>query len=130
MEGNYGADQVIIVHSCQKPLLGWLTASKTADKPHIIGVTSSGNTAFVEALGHYDQVVTYDDLAAIKTIRASLSICQAIAATAACTFGDAMLQCVNVGLTLLGPVGNNGCGQNHHRAVKFFFAHRMPHIAQ
>lgn len=110
MEGNYGADQVIIVSASSKTAIGLAYGlSKTADKPHIIGVTSSGNKAFVEALGHYDQVVTYDDLAAIETqqsIIVDMSGNSGYLGRLHAHLGDAMLQCVNVGLTHWDRLGN------------------------
>lgn len=103
MEKNYGAEQVIIVSASSKTAIGLAYGlSQNADKPHIVGVTSSGNTDFVENLGHYDQVVTYDDLATIDTrpgIIVDMSGNSGYLGRLHAHLGDAMLQCVNVGLT-------------------------------
>lgn len=111
MENNYGAEQIIIVSASSKTAIGLAyglahglsdASAQSADRPHIIGVTSPGNAGFVESLGHYDQVITYDDLAAIET-RAStivdMSGNSGYLGRLHAHLGAAMVQCVNVGLT-------------------------------
>ena len=114
MEKNYGAEQVIIVSASSKTAIGLAyglahASAQAADKPHIVGVTSPGNADFVTALGHYDQVVAYDDLAAIET-RASIIVDMSgnsgYLGRLHAHLGDAMLQCVNVGLTHWDRLGN------------------------
>ncbi len=39
--------------------------SRRERRPEIVGLTSAGNVAFVEGLGVYDRVVTYDDVASL-----------------------------------------------------------------
>lgn len=103
MEENYGAGQVIIVSASSKTAIGLAYGlSESADRPHIVGVTSPGNRAFVEALGHYDQVISYDDLAAIETrpaVIVDMSGNSGYLGRLHAHLGDAMVQCVNVGLT-------------------------------
>lgn len=41
--------------------------ARRADRPEVVGLTSAGNVAFVEGLGVYDRVVTYDDVASLPT---------------------------------------------------------------
>lgn len=39
--------------------------SQRTERPEVVGLTSTGNVAFVEGLGAYDRVVTYDDVASL-----------------------------------------------------------------
>lgn len=110
MEDNYGAEQVIIVSASSKTAIGLAYGlSKSAGKPHIVGVTSAGNVSFVESLGHYDQVVTYDDIAAITPNNATIvdmSGNSGYLGRLHAHLGDAMRQCVNVGLTHWDQLGD------------------------
>jgi hypothetical protein len=63
----FGADQLILTSASSKTALGmaFLLADNRAARDHqyqIIGLTSPGNHAFVESLGCYDKVVTYEAL--------------------------------------------------------------------
>ena len=110
MEKNYGAEQVIIVSASSKTAIGLAYGlAQSADKPHLVGVTSPGNADFVAGLGHYDQVVTYDDLAAIETRAATIvdmSGNSGYLGRLHAHLGNAMVQCVNVGLTHWDRLGN------------------------
>lgn len=68
----FGASQLILTSASSKTALGmaFLLHHNRADRTHdyqIVGLTSAGNRAFVESLGCYDRVVTYDDLDTINT---------------------------------------------------------------
>lgn len=103
MEDNYGAAQVIVVSASSKTAIGLAYGlSQGADRPHLVGVTSPANMRFVESLGHYDQVVSYDDIAAIDTRAATIvdmSGNSGYLGRLHAHLGEAMKQCVNVGLT-------------------------------
>jgi len=59
----YGADQIIIPSASSKTAIGLAYALAEDDAaPASVGVTSSGNRAMVEALGLYDQVLSYDEI--------------------------------------------------------------------
>ena len=60
----FGAGQVILGSASSKTAFGM--AFMLRDKPvKVVGLTSPGNVAFVESLGLYDSVFTYDDIASI-----------------------------------------------------------------
>ncbi|MEZ5810536.1 MAG: DUF2855 family protein [Rhizobiaceae bacterium] len=62
----FGAEQIIIGSASSKTGLGLakFLAEAKPDAPHIAGLTSPANRAFVEGLKACDQVVTYDAVAA------------------------------------------------------------------
>ena len=63
----FGARSVILSSASSKTSFGlaWLLHRNRRDRCRVIGLTSAGNVSFVESLGCYDQVVTYDDLSAL-----------------------------------------------------------------
>lgn len=60
----FGAEQVIIGSASSKTGLGlaMFLAARRPDGPRVVGITGSGNVAFCEGLGFYDQVIDYDRL--------------------------------------------------------------------
>ncbi len=65
--GFFGAEQIIIASASSKTAIG-LAQMLSEDKDRqvkVIGLTSSTNKAFVEGLGFYDQVMTYDEITSI-----------------------------------------------------------------
>ncbi|MEL6870009.1 MAG: DUF2855 family protein [Pseudomonadota bacterium] len=71
----FGASQVIVPSASSKTAIGLAYAldSDDSDK-HVVGMTSAGNLEKVIALGLYDQVITYDELAAIDATSPSVII--------------------------------------------------------
>lgn len=63
----FGARQVLVVSASSKTSLGLALCMKRLAEPglSVIGLTSRGNRAFVEATGFYDRVVTYDAIASL-----------------------------------------------------------------
>lgn len=59
-----GARAVLISSASSKTAYGlaWQLSQRRPEGPEVIGLTSARNVAFVEALGCYDRVVTYDAL--------------------------------------------------------------------
>lgn len=111
MEENYGAGQVIIVSASSKTAIGLAFGlGQNTLKPKIIGVTSPGNMGFVKALGYYDEVVSYDDIAAIAKAPSTIvdmSGNGGYLGRLHAHLGDDMLQTVNVGATHWEHFGNN-----------------------
>lgn len=68
----WGVTQVIITSASSKTSLSMAACSKARGAEKVVGLTSSGNAAFVRQTGFYDQVVTYDDLAAMERAPAVL----------------------------------------------------------
>ena len=60
----FGAGTVVLSSASSKTAFGlaWLLHRNRRERCRVIGLTSPGNVGFVEGLGCYDQVVTYDDL--------------------------------------------------------------------
>lgn len=60
--GFFGADQVILSSASSKTSFGLAFLLHKNRDVQVIGLTSSSNMAFVQALGIYDQVVCYEDI--------------------------------------------------------------------
>lgn len=61
---DYGARRVMLSSASSKTAFG-LAHLLHGRGVHVIGLTSAGNTAFVQSLGCYDEVVTYDDVTSL-----------------------------------------------------------------
>ena len=71
----FGAQQVVLASASSKTALGvaFLLKQRKGDRsrsvPHsCVGLTSSGNKAFCEQVGYYDEVRTYDEVAALGRV--------------------------------------------------------------
>lgn len=71
----FGAEALVMTSASSKTSLGLAMVAKNLS-PAIkrIGLTSGGNKAFVEETGLYDEVLTYDDLAAADADRPTVSV--------------------------------------------------------
>lgn len=99
--GWYGAEQVIVMSASSKTSIG-LAYALAADEaaPRSIGVTSPGKLASVEALGLYDEVVTYDDAPADRpTLIIDMSGDSRALGRLHGLLGDNMRKTLNVGIT-------------------------------
>ena len=56
----FGARSVVLTSASSKTAIGLAACLKQRGAAKVVGLTSARNAAFVEALGYYDQVVTYD----------------------------------------------------------------------
>ena len=65
----FGARAVLLSSASSKTAYGlaWQLSLRRPDGPEVIGLTSPGNVKFVEALGCYDRVVTYDAIGAVTS---------------------------------------------------------------
>ena len=61
----FGADQVIVSSASSKTAFSLALLLHENRDCRLVGLTSSGNRAFVSGMGIYDQVVGYDDIAAM-----------------------------------------------------------------
>jgi hypothetical protein len=62
----FGAERVVISSASSKTAYGTAYAlSKLAERVEVTGLTSAKNRAFVEGLGLYDRVLTYDEVTAL-----------------------------------------------------------------
>ncbi len=66
-EGDYGAKQIIIASASSKTAigLGHSIAQRAGSRPKTIGLTSKGNAAALAKQAIYDEVIAYDDIAAL-----------------------------------------------------------------
>jgi hypothetical protein len=60
--GFFGARTVILSSASSKTAFGLAFLLRQRSSCRVVGLTSAGNRAFVESLGCYDQVVTYDQV--------------------------------------------------------------------
>ena len=104
-EDSYlGASQIIIVSASSKTAIGLAQGlAGTDNPPKIVGLTSAGNAKFVESLGCYDEVISYDELSTVDYSAASVMVDMAgnreILGTLHGELGDNMLKCLTVGMT-------------------------------
>ncbi len=121
----YGAEQIILTSASSKTSIGLAYALEAdSDAPPIIGLTSDGNANFVEELGAYDGVVTYESLE--STIAAKPTVIVDMAGNGTVLgrlhkhLGDGMLKTINVGMTHWG--GERGNPDINRERSEFFFA--------
>ncbi|ARV60133.1 hypothetical protein BZZ01_17215 [Nostocales cyanobacterium HT-58-2] len=73
-ENNFFDAQAIVISSASSKTaiaLAFLLSRKQSSQCQVIGLTSSGNLSFVEGLGYYNQVLTYDQ---IQLLNCDLSV--------------------------------------------------------
>jgi Protein of unknown function (DUF2855) len=62
----FGADAVVLASASSKTAYGLaFLLARDGEAPDVIGLTSPGNREFVESLGVYDRVLTYDEASAL-----------------------------------------------------------------
>tara|TARA_B110000902_G_scaffold109401_1_gene129252 strand:+ start:1040 stop:2143 length:1104 start_codon:yes stop_codon:yes gene_type:complete len=103
-ESYLDADQIIIVSASSKTAIGLAQGLKDSEQtPNIIGLTSSKNTDFVNELGCYDKVISYDQLSLVnsdlKSVMVDMAGSREILGTLHGSLGDNMLKCYTVGMT-------------------------------
>jgi hypothetical protein len=71
---NFGAKTYVLGSASSKTgiALAWLL--HTQQRGRVVGVTSERNRSFVEALGYYDEVLTYDDIKSLPANEATAFI--------------------------------------------------------
>lgn len=124
-DANYhGASQIVVPSASSKTAIGLAYALRLdSDGPALVGVTSSGNKAMVDALGLYDEVVTYDDLSSMDASQPTLIIDMSgngsVLSDLHEMLGDNMRFTSNVGLT---HYDANSMGANfiRERSAMFF----------
>ena len=101
---KFGASQIVIPSASSKTAIGLAYALK--DDPealHCVGITSTGNKAKVKALGLYDDVITYDNLDALDSSKATVIVDMSgngdVLSDLHALLGDNMKFTSNVGLT-------------------------------
>jgi len=98
----FGAERIVLASASSKTAFG--TAFLMRDRPQsLIGLTSKANRAFVEGLGLYDEVRTYDEVtsldASIPTAYIDMSGNRGVLAAVHHHFGDRLVNSCSVGIT-------------------------------
>ena len=64
---DFGADQVVLSSASSKTAAGTALciSRRGGTRPQVIGLTSTAHVGFVEGLGCYDRVVTYEDVTSL-----------------------------------------------------------------
>ena len=66
--GFFGASQIILGSASSKTAFGLAFMLKQREGISVVGLTSAANVGFVEGLGLYDEVLTYDAVEALKRV--------------------------------------------------------------
>ncbi|MGI9289119.1 MAG: DUF2855 family protein [Pseudomonadales bacterium] len=106
---TFGAEAYLITSASSKTSIALAFAVKERGEKKTIGLTSAGNVAFVERLGCYDEVVTYD---AVAELRATMPVVMVDMAGSAQVisdlhhhFGDNMKYSCRIGATHYDEMG-------------------------
>jgi hypothetical protein len=70
----FGARRVLVLSASSKTAIGFAHCADARAGIEVIGVTSVGNHAFVHGLGCYDEVIAYEDIAAVPAAAPIVSI--------------------------------------------------------
>lgn len=121
----HGAEQVLILSASSKTSIGLAQGLAAEDgSPAVVGVTSARNVQFVSDLGVYDQVVSYDAVDGLDATKATVIVDMsgnsALLDGLMTQFGDALKQCVLVGMTHWDAAGGQGVAADPRS--HFFFA--------
>jgi NADPH:quinone reductase-like Zn-dependent oxidoreductase len=102
-EHFFGARRVILASASSKTAISLASVLSGARACEVIGLTSRGNADFVEKLGCYDRVVTYDDVASIPAdepvVFVDMANDGAVVSAVHRHFGDALKHSCVVGVT-------------------------------
>lgn len=100
--GFFGAEEVVVSSASSKTAIGTAFQLEQRQPSRVVGLTSPGNVAFVERLGVYDRVVTYDDVGALGGSPAAYVDIAGDAAVRAAVhraYGDRLTHSMMVGAT-------------------------------
>lgn len=102
---DFGASQIILSSASSKTALAcaFNLARREGARPAIVGLTSAANRGFVESLGSYDRVVTYDAVdtldAGPPSVYVDFAGDRALTARVHARLGDALKHSAIVGMT-------------------------------
>lgn len=122
----YNAEQVVILSASSKTSLGLAQAiADGGESPSIVGVTSQSNSEFVNSVGLYDAVLSYEEiseLSAVPTVVVDMAGNKATGDGLRAKLGDQLQYFISVGLTHWDKGGDDfGKPVPKH---EFFFAPR------
>jgi len=123
-ENFFGAEQVLVLSASSKTALGTAYCLKERGGIKVTGLTSSGNKAFTEKTGFYDEVQTYDTITDlnpdVKTVVVDMSGNAGVIATVQDHFEENLTYICRVGLSHWDAKPSEGSKQQTPQA--FFFA--------
>ncbi|MFN3257632.1 MAG: DUF2855 family protein [Ilumatobacter sp.] len=97
----FGTTRVVVLSASSKTAIGFAQRAALRKGVDVVAVTSTSNREFVENLGFYDQVVTYDEIDEIATEGGAVSIDMAGNPTSLAAvhraFGDRLAYSMTVG---------------------------------
>ncbi len=132
--GDFGCDQVIVASASSKTAVAFARSMQTreeelGDSPRRVGLTSSTNAAFVQSLGCYDEVRTYDAINAVAmegtAALVDMSGNAEVVSEVHHGFGDRLLDSIRIGSTHLSARGDTEGLPGPSR--RFFF---IPDVAE
>ncbi|MGI9294436.1 MAG: DUF2855 family protein [Pseudomonadales bacterium] len=107
--GTFGAEAYVITSASSKTSIALAFAVKERGEKKTIGLTSAGNVAFVENLGCYDQVLTYDAIAdlpaAMPVVMVDMAGSAQVISDLHHHFGDNMKYSCRIGATHYDAMG-------------------------
>ena len=128
-ENYFDSDQVIILSASSKTAIGLAQGlSEENISPKVLGLTSSGNFQFVEKLGCYDEVLSYDQIENIDFNKFSVMVDMAgnssIMEKLKNSLGDNLRKCLTVGATHWQKISSSEEVVNNAQdpRFEFFFA--------
>jgi hypothetical protein len=122
----FGAKRVILSSASSKTSFGLAFELQKIPGIEVVGLTSKGNKGFVEGLGLYDSVVTYDDITSLaadsKVVFVDMAGNRESLSTLHHHFGDNMAYSCGVGITHWDSFGSTDTAILPGAAPKMFFA--------
>ncbi|MDH5176427.1 MAG: DUF2855 family protein, partial [Gammaproteobacteria bacterium] len=108
----FGARRVLVVSASSKTAIGFAHCADARPGIEVIGVTSARNHAFTHALGCYDEVVTYEEIARVPRVTPIVSIDMAgngpVLADVHAHFGDQLRHSMAIGRSHHEAPGRSG----------------------
>lgn len=100
---SFGAASVVIASASSKTGLSLAALLSARHQVEVVGLTSARNADFVQSVGYYDRVVTYDDVSSldptVPTVLVDMGGDAAVLAAVHGHFGDRLLHSCQVGAT-------------------------------
>lgn len=128
--GNFGVNHILVASASSKTAFSFAKSMEAAHGGcELVGLTSTANADFVERLGCYDRILTYDDIdlqsltgsAAFVDMSGNASVVSAVHHG----LGDRLIESIRVGATHLSSRGDTSALPGPER--RFFF---IPDVAE
>jgi hypothetical protein len=103
--GDFGAGRIVLTSASSKTAAGTALclSKRSGTRPTVVGLTSAGHAAFVDGLGFYDEVATYDDVTAldptVPTVFVDIAGNAGVRMAVHTHLGDALVESSVVGIT-------------------------------